>query len=560
MHHRLWTPCIALTFAFGLSACGGGGDDSPAPVQQPPAAPVNVGDTVALTASGKLISFNRAAPSTLVGTVSLTGVASGESLIGIDMRPANKLLYALGDKGNLYTIEPSTGTATLTTRLTADAGDTTAPFTALSGTAFGIDFNPAADRLRVVSNTGLNLRINVDTGATFTDTPITPATAAVSGSAYTNSFAGATSTRLFSINLATSTLDLQDPNPNAGIQVPGPALGVTPTSADFDIDAGNNIGYAAMTVSGVTSLYRINLQAGAVAPAASVVDVIAGGEQIRGLALMQAATPAVTALLETNSLISFSPKTPNTISTPVAITGLSAGEVILGMDIRPQDGLLWAISSTGRLYTLDATTGAASFKAAISTALDGSSSASVDFNPVANRLRVVTALGQSLAIAVVDIAATATTPAVAAGTAVANGAINRADGSASTVVAAAYNNNFPAVSGLTPATVLFDVDGTADALATQAVATGTLTTVGPLGLDVSGFAALDIAGGENGLALAAVRVGNAGPFLLRSVNLTTGAVAPYNFTTTGTPTTDALSQIGGANGPALRDIAIGLSR
>ncbi|MEK2481574.1 DUF4394 domain-containing protein, partial [Lactobacillus acidophilus] len=76
------------------------------------------------------------------------------------------LLYAVGSSGRIYTINTSSGAATVKATLTADATDTTLPFTALSGTEFGVDLNPVADRLRVVSNTGQNLRINVDNGAT----------------------------------------------------------------------------------------------------------------------------------------------------------------------------------------------------------------------------------------------------------------------------------------------------------------------------------------------------------------------------------------------------------
>ena len=92
------------------------------------------------------------------------------------------------------------------------------PFTNLSGANFGVDFNPVADRLRVVSNTGQNLRINVDTGDTINDGTIAPASASVSASAYTNAFPGTTTTRLFNLNLATNSLDLQDP-PNNGTLV-----------------------------------------------------------------------------------------------------------------------------------------------------------------------------------------------------------------------------------------------------------------------------------------------------------------------------------------------------
>lgn len=560
MFRKSMMTSAVLAMTLGLAACGGGGSGV---VSVSGSLAVSVGDVVALTASNKLMSFNRASPGTMVGSINITGLASGESLLGIDVRPANNMLYGLGSLGNLYTLVPSTGVATLVAKLTADANDTTAPFTALSGTSFGFDFNPVADRLRVVSDTGLNLRINADTGATTTDTAISATTAvAVSGSAYSNSFAGATNTKLFNLNLATGTLDLQDPNPNAGVLVAGPALGVTATAADFDIDSTNNIGYAALTVGGTSSFYRVNLQDAALAPAATLVGAIAGGEQIKGLALMQTTSVTVTALTTTNGLFTFSPRTPNTISNTVAITGLATGEVILGMDVRPQDGLLWALSSLGRLYTLDATTGAATFKVAISATLDGSQTASVDFNPVANRLRVVTSGGQNLRIAVVDIPAVGTAAAVAAGTTVVDASINRAvAGTTPSVVAAAYSNNFVAVTGFTPGTVLFDMESIDNVLAQQIPPNnGTLVNVGSLGLDIDTFAAFDIAGGANGLALGAVRAGSTGPFLLRSINLMTGAVVAYNFTSTGTATTDALSQIGGASGPAVRDIAISLQK
>ena len=181
-------------------------------------------------------------------------------LLGIDIRPADGQLYALASSGRLYTLNASTGVATLKATLRAAAGDA---FTALAGTSFGLDFNPVADRLRVVSNTGQNLRINVDTGDTLTDGAIKPATgtASVSAAAYTNSFAGTTSTVLYDLDAGTGLLHLQDP-PNAGGLAAGVALGVTPGAVNgFDIDARNNTGYAALTVAGVPALYTINLAA-----------------------------------------------------------------------------------------------------------------------------------------------------------------------------------------------------------------------------------------------------------------------------------------------------------
>lgn len=87
-------------------------DDGSTPEPEPPAAQ-QVGDVVALTASGKLVSFNRAEPKTLVGSVAVTGLPSGESLLGIDDRPADSALYGLTSGGKIVTLEPDTGVATL---------------------------------------------------------------------------------------------------------------------------------------------------------------------------------------------------------------------------------------------------------------------------------------------------------------------------------------------------------------------------------------------------------------------------------------------------------------
>ena len=126
-----------------------------------------------MTSTGRLVTFDRADPA-LDTAIAITGLQAGETVVGLDIRAGGATpgeLYALGSTGRLYTVNTTTGVATLKSTLAADAGDTTDAFTALSGTEFGVDFNPVADRLRVVSDTGQNLRIDADTGATITDAP-----------------------------------------------------------------------------------------------------------------------------------------------------------------------------------------------------------------------------------------------------------------------------------------------------------------------------------------------------------------------------------------------------
>ena len=417
------------------------------------------------------------------------------------------------------------------------------PFAALSGNDFAVDFNPVADRLRVVSNLGQNLRINVDTGDAITDglISLTGAAATVTAAGYSNAFFGTTATQLFDIDAASGLLHLQDP-PNNGTLAAGLALGVNAEAVNgFDVDARNNTGYAALRVGGTQTLYRVNIASGA----ATAVGAIAGGEAIRGLALQQPAAPTVLGLTADNQLLAFDPKAPNTITATTPITGLGAGETVIGIDTRPKDGLLYALTSAAKLYTVNTTTGAATLKVTLTadaadttapfTALAGTVF-SVDFNPAADRLRVIADNGQNLRINV-DTGATFT-----------DAMINRT-GSAPTLLASAYTNSFDGAA----ATMLFNLDAASDVLTLQAPPNdGTLANVGTLGLDISGMAGFDIAGGANGLALAALRSGASGPFTLYSVSLTTGAATLYRNTSGNA----ALNQIGGANGPALLDIAI----
>ena len=543
---------VALT-ALSLVACSGGGDSDPIPLP-PPITSVQVGEVVALTVSGKLISFNRATPATQVGSTTVTGLTTGETLLGIDVRPADSKLYALGSAGNLYTLDPATGVATLKVALKALAGDDN-PYSALVGTSFAVDFNPAADRLRVVGNTGQNLRINVDTGDTTTDGAITPSAASVTAAAYTNSFAGTTSTRLFDLDVVAGQLYLQSP-PNDGTLANGVTLGVTADAANgFDIDARSNVGYAVLTTGNETAFYSINLAA--TANAATKIGVIgSAGDAIRGVALMATAAPTALALTSDNRLLAFNPSTPNTITSTTPITGLGSGEVVLGMDFRPRDGLLYALATGGRLYTINAATGVATFRAMLMadpadattpyTGISGTVT-SVDFNPAADRLRVITSTGQSLRI-VVETATTGTTT-VTAGNTITDGAINRVSGAAS-VVASAYTNSFAG----TTATMLHNLEQNSDVLTLQNPPNdGALTNIGALGLDITGTAGFDIGGGDNGLILAALRTGTSGPFSLYTVSLTTGAATLYRNTSGNA----APSLIGGATGPAnLIDIAI----
>lgn len=226
-----------------------------------------------------------------IGTV--TGLSGDTHLVGIDFRPATGFnsdgsrdggdLYGLGNAGGVYTLNLSTAQATLRSRLNV----------ALSGTSFGVDFNPVVDRLRIVSDNGQNLRANVDTGATVVDavlnyTPGTPANG-ITGAAYTNNDADpSTATTLYDIDSILDQVAIQAP-PNAGtLNLTGKLTVDTTPAVGFDIYSTirNNStvdvrGLASLTTGGQARLYRITLFTGR----ATLRGTFSAQNQVTGLAI-----------------------------------------------------------------------------------------------------------------------------------------------------------------------------------------------------------------------------------------------------------------------------------
>jgi len=234
-----------------------------------------------LTTTNSLIFFQPSAPGTVSLPLPILGLGTGENVEGIDFRPANGLLYGLGvngTTGRLLIINPNDGTI-------FQVG---ASF-AVSGTAFGFDFNPTVDRLRVVSDTDINLSINPNDGAVTIQTPLNPGNPNVVGSAYTNNFVGATTTTLYAIDSGADTLRIQSPPASGTLSNVG-SLGVNTTNdVGFDISQCDGTAYAALTPvsgGGIANLYTINLGTGA----ATLVGAIGSELAVRGLAIGLAST------------------------------------------------------------------------------------------------------------------------------------------------------------------------------------------------------------------------------------------------------------------------------
>jgi uncharacterized protein DUF4394/S-layer family protein len=243
-----------------------------------------------ITTSNRLISFNSAVPGSILTSNVITGTVGGEVLVGLDQRPAGAVIYAMGNQGRLYTMNLATGLASPVT--------TTITISPLMGLDFGFDFNPVADRIRIVSDADQNLRVNPDTGVIEgTDVPLQYAVGDpnfgqnpnVVGAAYNNNSPGVITTTLFTIDSNLDILVIQNP-PNAGTLNTVGALGVNASGlVGFDIAEGTGIAFAALSLpSGSTSdLYRINLTTGA----ATLVNTIGGGERLKAMTVAPNPSP-----------------------------------------------------------------------------------------------------------------------------------------------------------------------------------------------------------------------------------------------------------------------------
>ncbi len=255
---------------------------------------------VAVTASNKLLKFNAGRPGRILTTLNITGLQAGETLLGIDYRVSKDQLYALGSSGRLYTLNEDTAAASVVGM----------PFAVkLEGTQFGFDFNPTVDRIRVVSNTGQNLRLHPDTGAVVdgnatlegvqTDGKLTYAAGDVNfgkspiavGAAYSYNKADTKITTNFALDAATGALVTQGSregvmpavSPNTGQFFTIGSLGMAFNSAAFDIQALSDVAFAALNADGAAASrwVTIDLKTGA----AKSLGTIGGGERVVGIAL-----------------------------------------------------------------------------------------------------------------------------------------------------------------------------------------------------------------------------------------------------------------------------------
>ena len=554
------------------------------PAGSAPAAAADLGARGFALDGASLLAFDPATPAAATPTT-IVGVTPTDTLVAIAVRPQNGELYALGvdtvaDTAQLYHLSARTGFATAIGAAAAFVlADGTTPVQ-ISGSEFGMAFNPTVDRLRVVSSDGLNFRLNPNTGAPVdgngaggtginTDGPINGATTGVGATAYTNRRQVTAITTQYTLDAATDALHIQNP-PNNGTQTAGLAITVNGVPVDLTAAEGldllpgvqapasgaaaTGVASAAMTVAGVTGLYTIDLTTGA---ATRVGPIGGGGAGVRGLAVqaeeVAGGVPAVALVSGGPSLARFNTGDPGA-AVSQAVTGVTAGEALVGIDWRPQTGQLCglgvnATANTATAYVIDPVTGAATavgaagsiaFVGAGGSPIDlpdpATSGYGLDFDPTVDRIRVVTGSGLNFRVnpgtgAPVDGNLNSGSPAGVNP----DGPINGLAPGSTGVSAVAHTNSFgqPLTGGVTTA---YALDAAADALTIQSPPNaGTQTAavtvkLGAAPLDFTAVSGFDIrpavaVGASNapaaGTADAVIRV--AGATALYRIDLATGA-------------------------------------
>ena len=254
----------------------------------------------AVTASNRLLSFNAGQPQKILSSQRLNGLREGDRLVGIDYRVAKGQLFGLGASGQLYRIDAATASAT----------PVGSPVALPEGREYGFDFNPTVDRIRVVSDTGFNLRLHPDTGAVvdgdasqsgvqFDGRLAYDAADRRAGQAprivaagYTYNKDNEKITTNYALDGAAGALVHQGTkegvapavSPNTGRLYTVGMLGTGPFErASFDISDVSNAAYAGITAAEgrPTRWYRIDLASGA----ATFIGTVAGGEPIVGSAI-----------------------------------------------------------------------------------------------------------------------------------------------------------------------------------------------------------------------------------------------------------------------------------
>ncbi|MET0508986.1 MAG: DUF4394 domain-containing protein [Burkholderiaceae bacterium] len=284
---------IAVAAVAVVAGCAG--------MKQEAVGPARKEMAFAVTSGNQLISFNAGQPQKILAKKAITGLAPGETLVGIDFRVARGQLYGLTSSGRLLRLDTASGAIEpIGQPLGIDFGTE----------IIGFDFNPAVDRIRLVGTTGRNQRLHPDTGAAVDADPATsgvqpdatlvyeagdagagnPPRVAAAG--YTYNKTNEKITTNYAIDAGQGSLVMQGSregavpavSPNSGRLTTVGRLGVPGfTRASFDIADVSNAAFLA--TDGPTDResrwYGVDLASGK----ATFIGTIRAGEPVRGIAI-----------------------------------------------------------------------------------------------------------------------------------------------------------------------------------------------------------------------------------------------------------------------------------
>ena len=275
-------PVLAAT-AMLLAACA----TQPMEAMGPPAKEM----VYAVTATNQLVQFNAGQPQKTLSSKALTGLAAGDTLLGIDYRVAKGQLFGLGASGQLYRIDTKTGA------LTAIGTPNALPKE--GATEWGFDFNPTVDRIRVVNDAGYSLRLHPDTGALVDGDPNQPGvqfdgrlaydaadvnagkSPAIVAAGYTYNKDNDKVTTNYALDGRQGVLVHQGTkegvqpavSPNTGRLWTVGSLGIGSfDKATLDISDVSNAAYSAITAAGRSTWYRVDLATGKATRIGTIAD------------------------------------------------------------------------------------------------------------------------------------------------------------------------------------------------------------------------------------------------------------------------------------------------
>lgn len=427
----------------------------------------------------------------------ISGLQGGETILSIDYRPATGQLYGLGSSSRLYIINENSGVATALGSSSFTPG--------IEGGIASLDFNPTVDRIRLVSESGQNLRLHPETGSVVAtdgriNGGINPKIGAV---AYTNSVSGATSTTLFDIDLNQNKLYKQNPPNDGGLEEVGD-LGVDlEGNVDMDINPDNTLALVVARNQNESRLYALDLNTGK----ANWVGIFS--QPIFSISFKT--NPIAYAADAAGMLYRFNPMMPQ--PTMVEFKGLAMGEQIVGLDFRPVNGQLLAISDQSQLYSVNPSNGTLTKIGDPLIPIIEGNLVGFDFNPTVDRIRLVTDSGQNLRLHP-DLGTVVAT----------DGNLNPGS---PMVSGAAYTNSFAG----TTTTTLYVIDHETDMLYMQSPPNdGVLVEVGVLNANISGNNGFDI-GGMSNSAFAVLQVGNSSAvYQINLMNGTATKISDLSFT------------------------------